>query len=236
MTSMPPGWYDDGRGALRWWDGAQWTEHVAVPDAEGAEPEEGGVEDLPPELAEFAEDAPDDAGSGAFGAATDGKRSKLWVVWAVLGVVLLGIVVAIAVIVPLLFLNHATRTPSVAPESADEQAAVAAVEQYNDAWLDGDCDDYTEATAPALRESQSITDCAAFEEASGFFADSVDNYSVTITAIERDGDAITVSTRDSYDSYLDDNGDFTEATTPFTDPFTHVLVASGDDWVIESIR
>lgn len=25
MTTTPPGWYDDGHGALRWWDGAQWT-------------------------------------------------------------------------------------------------------------------------------------------------------------------------------------------------------------------
>jgi hypothetical protein len=25
----PPGWYDDGHGALRWWDGSQWTEHTA---------------------------------------------------------------------------------------------------------------------------------------------------------------------------------------------------------------
>lgn len=29
-TSTPPGWYDDGHGALRWWDGAQWTEHTHV--------------------------------------------------------------------------------------------------------------------------------------------------------------------------------------------------------------
>lgn len=25
----PPGWYDDGHGSLRWWDGAQWTQHTA---------------------------------------------------------------------------------------------------------------------------------------------------------------------------------------------------------------
>jgi hypothetical protein len=27
--STPPGWYDDGAGARRWWDGAAWTSHVA---------------------------------------------------------------------------------------------------------------------------------------------------------------------------------------------------------------
>ena len=28
MTSTPAGWYDDGHGATRWWDGSQWTEHT----------------------------------------------------------------------------------------------------------------------------------------------------------------------------------------------------------------
>lgn len=28
-TNAPAGWYDDGRGALRYWDGVQWTEHTA---------------------------------------------------------------------------------------------------------------------------------------------------------------------------------------------------------------
>lgn len=27
-TGQPPGWYDDGRGAQRWWDGVRWTEQV----------------------------------------------------------------------------------------------------------------------------------------------------------------------------------------------------------------
>lgn len=28
-TTAPAGWYDDGRGSLRYWDGTQWTEHTA---------------------------------------------------------------------------------------------------------------------------------------------------------------------------------------------------------------
>ncbi len=29
--SIPAGWYDDGSGAQRWWDGTGWTEHIADP-------------------------------------------------------------------------------------------------------------------------------------------------------------------------------------------------------------
>ena len=39
--SVPAGWYDDGSGRQRWWDGEQWTDHFApeTPDV----PEEGGT-------------------------------------------------------------------------------------------------------------------------------------------------------------------------------------------------
>lgn len=32
MTT-PPGWYDDGHGQQRWWDGTAWTDHVQAPQA-----------------------------------------------------------------------------------------------------------------------------------------------------------------------------------------------------------
>ncbi|MES1170540.1 MAG: DUF2510 domain-containing protein, partial [Leifsonia sp.] len=32
-SAVPPGWYDDGSGRMRWWSGVEWTEHVASPYA-----------------------------------------------------------------------------------------------------------------------------------------------------------------------------------------------------------
>jgi len=239
MTAKPPGWYDDGRGALRWWDGAQWTEHSAVPDPEGADTaDDGGIEELPEELRGADADDFHDGASGAFGAATESKKSKLWIVWAVLGVVLLAIVVAIAVVVPLLFLaaqSGGEQPGGVAADGADETAAVAAVHRYNKAWLDGDCDQYTEATTPAFREAESNPDCPAFEEASQFFADSVEGYAVTVTAIENNGGTISVSTTDVYDSYLDDSGAIGDQARALTDRFTYVLAYAGDGWAIDSV-
>lgn len=35
-SQTPPGWYPDGSGVTRYWDGGAWTEHVAPPPAPGA--------------------------------------------------------------------------------------------------------------------------------------------------------------------------------------------------------
>lgn len=36
QPSTPPGWYPDGQGGQRWWDGTQWTEHTQPPDGGAA--------------------------------------------------------------------------------------------------------------------------------------------------------------------------------------------------------
>lgn len=36
--STPPGWYSDGQGGQRWWDGGKWTEHTQPPPGAGAPP------------------------------------------------------------------------------------------------------------------------------------------------------------------------------------------------------
>ena len=51
MSATPPGWYDDGHGALRWWDGLQWTEHVHVPEQPQAAPVPEAPERAAPEVA-----------------------------------------------------------------------------------------------------------------------------------------------------------------------------------------
>ncbi len=201
MATTPPGWYDDGRGALRWWDGAQWTEHVQTPDAEpaaDAEPDEAmdallapavepaptladasaPVADAPAPPVDGSSPAPANdvvpeggyppsvppgypggfpggsAPSGAFIAATEPKKSKLWILWVVLGVVLLGIVILATVLIPILIGMFGTITSGGSggtTTAADEAAAVAAVELYDEAWRTADCDKFEESTTESFR-------------------------------------------------------------------------------------
>lgn len=262
MPSMPPGWYDDGRGALRWWDGTQWTEHVATPDPEpspGAAPVELQAEEpLPPELAEAETPAvppyaaaggypgADPSGypggfpggvapAGAFVSATEPAKSKTWIVWVVIGVVLLGIVIAAAVILPLLFLSFAAGGGSTAPDGADETEAVSAVMLYDDAWQEADCDKLAASTTEEFRVSLGIDDCVDFEEASASFTDSVDNYEVVVTSIDKAGDTITVSTTESYDALYDEDDQPLDQPVPASDQYRYVLVSTDDGWVIDDL-
>lgn len=257
MTNLPPGWYDDGRGALRWWDGAAWTEHVAAPDPEpvaGAAPEPEGIDALPPELAYAEPTVPlvppyaaspgypgSAAPSGVFAAATQPQKSKTWI-WVVAGIALLAIVVAAAVLIPVLLLGAAVNGNSssagtpvpVAPTDQDEDAAVAVVELYDDAWQSVDCDKFFASTTESFRTLIQLADCATFEAEAQAFGDSVQNYSLTVTGIESAESGITVRTSETYESFYDEEGNPVDPPVPFEDNYTYSLVPQADGWAIDN--
>ena len=114
---MPPrGWYEDGQGSVRWWDGTQWTENVA-PSTSGAEafsaPSPGYAHSAPTAYGygpaqPTSSDSPSPSGVGpyagadapgsALAAQASPQKSKAWIAWLIVGIVLIGIVAAVAVL------------------------------------------------------------------------------------------------------------------------------------------
>ena len=244
MTTMPPGWYDDGHSALRWWDGAQWTEHVAEPDADassGADATgEGETAVLPSELSGSPSGYPgaQTSGSerGAFAAATEPHKSRLWIVWVVLGVVLLGIVIGLTVLVPMLFLaagSVGTPQPSATEYTqAEQQQAIAAVEMYDQAFQTADCDAFFAATTDVYRDLFEVTDCAAFESQAADFNAAFTDYTVSVTSVEQDGASLSVYTSETYTSPYDEDGNETEVPQSYEDTYQYVVVPTGEGWAV----
>ena len=309
MTTTPPGWYDDGHGAMRWWDGSQWTEHVAQPDPEpspdapteaeivaaseaaatadhqtyaatgapaqpatdaapAAQPAyptqpgfpaqpgyaaQPGFAAQPGEAAAYPPHPGDPAAylaahpghetpgypggaapAGGFAAATEPRRSsKLWILWLVLGLVLLGVVIAAAVLIPILLLSAATS--GAAGGSDDERSAVAAVELYDEAWQDADCDAFETSTTEEFRASSGIGDCASFEAEAELFDDSVEDYEVRVDDVASEQDTITVTTTETYLTVLDDAGEPLETPEPMSVTFTYTVIAVDGEWAIDAI-
>lgn len=212
MSTTPPGWYDDGHGAQRWWDGAQWTEHTQAPDAAAAP------------LAPVAPEA----------AATAAPRSRLWIVWTVLGIVVAAFV-ALAIVLVTVIVGFARSTEELA--SSAESGSVAAVRLYDDAWNGVDCDAFQRSTTLAYREGVALTDCADFEEDATAFADSSDDYDVEIVDVERQSDgSVHVTTVETYLSDYDENGDALDEPVAAEDHYRYIVVLDGDTWAIDELE
>jgi hypothetical protein len=262
MSTTPPGWYDDGRGALRWWDGTSWTEHVhtapdqapavsdAAPGPEAAaaspparqapaDPSAGSGTPAYPAQYPGAPDpgaAPGYPGQPGGPAAPDAprKKSKLWILWVVLGGVVVLVIVLAVLLIPLVvgwFTSSATTGGS-----ADETRAVQAVELYDDAWDEADCDAYEESTTEAYRESIALTDCTTFEAEARAFGESTDDYELEVTGVEATGEErIEVVTLETYQRLFDDEGEPLDEPQAVEDTLRYVLVPEGDRWVIDGL-
>ncbi len=317
-TSTPAGWYDDGHGALRWWDGTQWTEHTHVaetPTAPAAEATSHGADDTPADAPvapseaaaspmppvptapggyataypgidpstvqgvaapAVAPGAPGLSGGPTAGGPTAGgptaggptaggpaKKSKLWILFVALGLVVVGMIVAAALIIPRIVgdIVDATERDSwsssesdspavpglpdepddseIAPPGdpvtgAEADAAAAVVSAYDDAWNTGDCEAYHATLSDELREFGGWT-CDEFAVESQFFVDSLEEYEITVVSTTREGDDIIVSTVETYLQVTDIDGIPLDVPQPGSVQYDYTLIEVDGAWVIDDI-
>lgn len=261
MTTTPPGWYDDGHGARRWWDGAQWTEHVASQAEADPATGPGGstqVWTAPggyPGAGSFA-GAGDPAAAGA-GATTavmapaapvePGEKSRLWIVWVVIGAVMVAILVAAAVLIPVLLNLQASGSTADGAGSgssqsagdagelstADKEGSVAAVELLDHAWRNADCEEFFAATTENYRIITELETCEAFYPQARAYMQSIADYAITIRDVESVGSAVAVSTTETYDAYWDMDGEPTEDLHSYEDLLEYFVVAVDGEWRVD---
>ncbi|MDN4477224.1 DUF2510 domain-containing protein [Demequina sp. SYSU T00039] len=136
MSESPaPGWYPDGHGALRWWDGSAWTEHVQQPAVAPRPARRTGL------------------WIGVAAAA----------IALVVGVGVVVALVLVPALIGAGEASDATGAP-VAVASADERAVADAYADYLDAWYANDCAAEAALTTAAYRGGSADEYCAEMGE------------------------------------------------------------------------
>lgn len=220
MTTPSPGWYDDGHGETRWWDGAAWTAQVQ-PNGGTPRPDAG----TPP------------------------RSSRTWIAWAVGGsaaavILIVATALTAPVIVSQMVANgvsahpRSTSSPHGTPQSqvSDEQAARDTVKAYADVFLTGDCDLFLETTTADFRQAIGVQDCATFEEVSSLASERAEHPVVTLEDTESDGDGIIVSVVQSFTSNYDTDGELAPGPIDYEEHLEYRVIQTDDGWVIDNLR
>ena len=219
MTTAHPGWYDDGHGVMRWWDGERWTEHVAEPEVTAPRGIDNGFGPV--------------GGEAGYAPRVAPAKSKLWVAWTALGIVVLGVVIGGAVFVAQWSEASAQSEKSGTADDSDKLAAVAGVEQYDSAWQNADRDSYLEATTDDFRTQMGLTDCSAFETRAEEYRAGVEDYDVAVVDVVKEGGVIRVTTTETYTSLVGDDGTSLDEPVPDSIEWEYILIPDGREWVVD---
>jgi hypothetical protein len=172
MANPIAGWYDDGSGQMRWWDGKAWTAHTAVDSPVGS-----------PMGSEQAESS-----TVTTQAPPEVAQRHAWP-WLLGGGILLFLILAAAGIVMTFILMG----------GINGQASPAdTVKQFDKAWQTSDCALVQSVTTTSYQKDLGFDDCATFRTAAKSLADSTDNYTVTVSSVKIQNNEASVQTVESY--------------------------------------
>lgn len=216
MSQAPAGWYPQPDGTQRYWDGATWTDHISTGDgsdaADAPAPEVAAPEVKVPDVIAPAPAQP--FGVQATGIESAPKKRKVWPWLVGAGVVILLLIVGVIVAVTM-FARNVMDGP------------LQAVEDYDQAWQNVDCDLIQDATSVAFQVRNGFDDCATFEATAQPFADSLGTYTVDVNSTSIENNTAVI---EAEETWTDKDGKVTVYTYQYT------LTKVGDAWFIESVE
>ncbi|WP_291380095.1 DUF2510 domain-containing protein [Demequina sp.] len=179
MTT-PAGWYDDGSGRQRYWDGAQWTEHFAPAAPVPSAPLSGPAV---PSATTAGYGAEHYGALGSQAPATSAPRKKsrvgLYIGLGVGALLLVGVGVVLAFV---LLVNNLTSGPREAFDSLAE------------AWQSKDCP--AEYSVSMGSTETTLDDFCSNADYS--WVDDYQDWDISVTGVERVNNTGTVTTRERY--------------------------------------
>jgi hypothetical protein len=164
-------------------------------------------------------------------AAPERPKSRLWIVWVVIGVVVVLLAIVAALVIP--------RIVGLLGEAAGgsaEDDAVSTVQLYDDAWNEADCEAYEASTTAAFREGNGIDECSIFAEEAAAFDETTDDYELEVVEVERIGDdTVVVRTVESYTSPFGEDGEELPTPESFESELEYTLVLEDGSWLIDDL-
>ncbi len=242
-NGTPPGWYPDGQGGQRWWDGTQWAAPTAPPAGAPTGPPPSGPPPSgpPPGAAPFG--APPETGAtpygtqampqqgypggpGQPGAPAGSAKSRTGLYAGIgLGAAALIILLLTAFVVPGFLVG------SSGPSSSDPAATVRA---FIDAGKDQDCDAVQDLVTDKLKGDIAGNDCgsADLQQAEDLGIDPQDiTYEVGEATIDGDTASVPVTLQ------LDSAASGALGALGVDDlTLNYLLVKEGGDWLIDDFK
>lgn len=226
--NVPPGWYDDGSGTQRWWDGQQWTESLAPATPQTPA---GGTEYLQPGYGQPAGYGQQPGYPGGYPGGPGGPRKSKGPLFAVLGVVALLVIGGIVALILVLGGDDggdstAADGPSHSYSSGSDPKAT--VEAFIDAAKKGDCDAAEKLVTQHFLD-QVGSDCNQGQTDNGgvdFRLDATGDFTFDVGDADESGDQATVPVAIT---------DSSEGTgVPVT--VDYQLIKQGDGWLIDDFE
>jgi len=249
--SAAAGWYPQPDGTQRYWDGAQWTDHVSGTPAAPAAPVTPPTPPIPasvtpptppaPVAAPVAAPAPVTPPTPPIAAsvtpptppvAASIPAPPMTAPAAVAGAPAAPrkkkkwpwIVGGIALVLALIVVGIVVAVVGVVGKTLE--APKEAVLNYDKAWTTADCDLLNQSTTSDFRESNGWSDCDSFLDSATGYADLTDSNEVSVSAVNITNNQASVTT---HEVWTPTEGDVEETT------FIYTLVHEGGAWRIDGV-